>query len=96
MSYSAIFVLAVIAVLIVVVALFLIRVIYLLRKIDDTLGKVIFGVRAIAYRTEPINPVVNSIQADLSVVAGALGGLLEKAGNLADAHSGTEEVGHGD
>lgn len=96
MSYSAIFVLAVIAILVLVIAYYLLAVINLLRKIDDTLGKIIFGVRSIAYRTEPINPIVTAINADLSVIAGALSGLVEKATLLEKTHSSGGEIENGD
>lgn len=53
-------------------------VVLLLRQITDTLGKVTFGVRAIAHRTEPITPLVTELNADLGAVADALEGLVEK------------------
>lgn len=96
MSYSAVFVLVVIAILILVIAYFLLMVIYLLRKIDSTLGKIIFGVRSIAYRTEPINPIVRAINEDLSVVAGALSGLVEKTSLLEGTHTAEKVIGNGD
>lgn len=79
MSVTAIFLLVVIGVLIAVVAIFMIRIIVLLRMIDDTLGKVIFGVRAIAHRTEPIKSLTSSMETDLGIIGEALAGLVEKA-----------------
>ncbi|MHB1712105.1 MAG: hypothetical protein ACYCV7_11990 [Acidimicrobiales bacterium] len=79
MSIGAIFLLVVIAVLVGTLAAYLIRVIFILRHVTDTLGKVVFGVRAIAFRTEPIGSVVTDLNANLSAVAGALEGLVAKS-----------------
>lgn len=64
--------------LVVALAFSLSWVVLLLRQIADTLGKVTFGVRAIAHRTEPITPLVTELNADLGAVADALEGLVEK------------------
>lgn len=60
----------------VVLAGYLIRVILILRHAVDTLGKVTFGVRAIALRAEPIDPVLADVNANLTAVAEALEGLV--------------------
>ncbi len=50
-----------------------------LRRVVDTLGKVTFGVRAIAYQTQPVNELVAQIERDLKAIDEALSGVLEKA-----------------
>jgi hypothetical protein len=64
--------LVVTAVLVAALAFFLIWVVLILRRLTDTLGKVVFGVAAIAHRVEPVGPVVAEINADLTAVADAL------------------------
>lgn len=56
-------------------AFYLIWVVVLLRRIVDTLGKVVFGVRAIAHRTEPIGGILDEVNGDLDAVAVAVEGL---------------------
>ncbi len=72
MPAAAIVTLIITAVLVLALAAYLIRVILILNHVNDTLGKVTFGVRAIAHRTEPVAAVVGAINADLGAVAGAL------------------------
>ncbi len=79
MSAAAIVSLVLVAVLVVALAAYLIWVVLILRHVVDTLGKVTFGVRAIAHRTEPVGPVVTEINTNLIAVAGALEGLVEGA-----------------
>lgn len=79
MSTAAIVSLILVAVLVVALAAYLIWVVLILRHVVDTLGKVTFGVRAIAHRTEPVGPVVADVNANLTAVAGALEGLVEGA-----------------
>lgn len=80
MSNEAIMLLVVVGVLVATLASYLIRVIVILRHVVDTLGKVVFGVRAIALRTEPIGSVVTDLNANLGAVADALEALVVKAG----------------
>ena len=72
MSIAAIVSLVLIAVLVAVLAFYLITVILILRRATDTLGKITFGVRAIAHRTEPLAPLLGEVNTNLSAVAGAL------------------------
>ncbi len=44
----------------------------ILRRLTDTLGKVVFGVAAIAHRVEPVGGLVEQINGDLVAVADAL------------------------
>lgn len=64
-------------VLILAIAAYLIRVILVLRHVNDQLGKITFGVRAIAHQTKPINELTESMNANLGAVAGALGALVD-------------------
>ena len=79
MPVVAIVSLVLVGVLVVALAAYLVWVVLILRHVVDTLGKVTFGVRAIAHRTEPVGPVVTDINANLTAVAGALEGLVERA-----------------
>ncbi len=72
MSAAAIAALVVIAVLVAALAFYLIWVVLILRRLTDTLGKVTFGVRAIAHRVAPVEGVVAEINGDLVAVADAL------------------------
>ena len=79
MPAAAIVTLLITAVLVLALAAYLTMVIVILKKVNDTLGKVTFGVRAIAYRTEPVTGIVTAINADLGAVAGALEALVASA-----------------
>jgi uncharacterized membrane protein YhaH (DUF805 family) len=77
MSAAAISALVVTAVLIAALAFFLIWIVLILRRLTDTLGKVVFGVAAIAHRVEPVEQIVGEINGDLVAVAGALDALAD-------------------
>lgn len=72
MSAAAIAAIAVTGLLVVALAFYLLWVVVILRRLVDTLGKVEFGVRAIAHRVGPIGPIVTEVNGDLTAVAGAL------------------------
>ena len=72
MSAAAIAALVVTAVLVAALAFYLLWVVVILRRLTDTLGKVVFGVSAIAHRVEPVEQLVGEINGDLVAVAGAL------------------------
>lgn len=76
MSTAAIASLVFTGLLVAALAFYLIWVILLLRRIVDTLGKVVFGVRAIAHRTQPIGGILDEVNSDLTAVAEAVEGLL--------------------
>lgn len=78
MSAAAIAALAVTGVLVAALAFYLVWVVLILRRLVDTFGKVLFGVRAIAFRVEPVGPLVTEINGDLTDVADALEGLVEQ------------------
>ena len=77
MSTVSVVTLVGVGVLIGALALYLIRLAVLLRSVIDTLGKVNFGVRAIAHRTEPVNELVAGIGEDVATMEQALTALLE-------------------
>ncbi len=72
MSAAAIAALVVTGVLIVALAFYLLWVVVILRRLTDTLGKVVFGVASIAHRVAPVEQVVGEINGDLIGVADAL------------------------
>ncbi len=78
MPAAAIVTLVLVAILVVALALYLIRIIMILRHTNDQLGKITFGVRAIANQTKPINDLTSSINANLGAVAGALDGFVDE------------------
>lgn len=87
MSLAAIAALVVVAVLVAALAFYLIWVVVILRRLTDTLGKVSFGVQAIAFRVAPIQPIVETVNADLTAVAGALEDLVADLTVRAPVHA---------
>lgn len=72
MPVVAIVTLILVAILVVALVLYLVRIVFILRHANDQLGKITFGVRAIAHQTKPINELTASINANLGAVANAL------------------------
>ncbi len=64
------------AVLAIVIALavasYLVRVVLVLNAVNDSLGKITFGVRAIAHQTAPLGELLTPIKTDLEAVADTL------------------------
>jgi uncharacterized protein YoxC len=79
MPAAAIVTLIITAVLILALVYYLLQVIRVLNHVNDTLGKVTFGVRAIAHQTEPVGQIVGTINSDLGAVAAALEALVASA-----------------
>lgn len=79
MSPAAITALAVTGVLVAALAFYLLWVLAILRRLVQTLGKILFGVGAIGHRLEPVGPLVHDVSAGLDAVADAMEGL---AGDL--------------
>lgn len=77
MSAAAIAAIVVTAVLVVALAFYLLWVVVILRRLTDTLGKVVFGVDSIAHRVEPVEQLVGEINGDLIGVADALEALAD-------------------
>jgi hypothetical protein len=71
-SVAAIAALVVTGVLVAALAFYLLWVVVILRRLTDTLGKVVFGVASIAHRVEPVDRLVGEINTDLVGVADAL------------------------
>lgn len=84
MPVAAIVSIVLFAVLMLAVAGYLIRAILILRHVNDHLGKITFGVRAIAHQTKPINELTESMNVSLSAVAGALGSLVDDVSNASE------------
>jgi len=71
-SGSAIAAIVMTGVLIAALAFYLIWVVLILRRLTDTLGKVVFGVASIARRVQPVGGLVGDINGNLGAVADAL------------------------
>jgi len=71
-SAAAVAALVVTGVLVAALAFYLLWVVAILSRLTDTLGKVTFGVAAIAHRVEPVQRLVGEINGDLIGVAEAL------------------------
>lgn len=78
MSAAAYAAITVTGVLVLALAFYLLWVLVILRRLIDTFGKVLFGVRAIAHRVQPVGPVVEQINGDLTDVAEALEALVDE------------------
>ncbi len=76
MPVAAVVMIALFIVLLLAVAAYLVWVILILGHVNDQLGKITFGVRAIEHQTRPINELTGSMNANLGAVAGALGTLV--------------------
>jgi hypothetical protein len=72
MSAAAVAALAVTVVLVLALAFYLIWIVAILNRLVATLGKVTFGVGAIAHRLEPLEPLVGDMRRDLTQVAEAM------------------------
>jgi uncharacterized protein YoxC len=77
MSAAAIAALVVTGVLVAALAFYLLWVVVILRRLTDTLGKVLFGVSSIAHRVAPVEDAVTGINGDLGAVADALEALAD-------------------
>jgi len=53
-------------------ASYLLRVVVVLRSVNDSLGRITFGVRAIAHRTAPLGELLTPVKVDLEAVADTL------------------------
>ncbi len=77
MSAAAVAALVVTGVLVLALAFYLAWVVVILHRLTDTLGKVQFGVAAIAHRVQPVGSIVGEINGDLVAVADALEALAD-------------------
>ena len=76
MPAAAVVTLVLTGVLILALALYLIVILTRLRRTIQTLGLITFGVRAIAARVEPIEPLATQMLEDLTTVSTALNDVL--------------------
>lgn len=67
-----------VALLIAALAAYLLAALFLLRKTLFTLGTINVGLRSIALRVEPLEPVLSEINSDLTAVRDALTEVLTK------------------
>lgn len=66
-------------------AFYLTRVVMVLRSVNDSLGKITFGVRAIAHQTEPLGELLTPIKSDLEAVADVLDGVAADLAEMSQA-----------
>ncbi len=77
MSAAAITAIVVTGVLVTALAFYLLWVVVILRRLTDTLGKVVFGVASIAHRVQPVEGIIGEINGDFIGVADALEALAD-------------------
>jgi len=85
MPVGAVVMIALFIVLLLAVAAYLVRVILILGHVNDQLGKITFGVRAIEHQTKPVNELTESMNANLGAVAGALAALVDDVSSAGDS-----------
>lgn len=76
MPVAGIVTLVAIALAVLAIAGYLLHVIWLLYRTSFVLGTIVAGLRAIAYQTRILGPVLGDINADLAAVQEALGTVL--------------------
>lgn len=76
MPAAGIVTLVAIALAVLAIAGYLLHVIWLLHRTSFALGTIVAGLRAIAYQTRSIGPIVRAINTDLAAVQDALEGIL--------------------
>jgi hypothetical protein len=76
---------AIVVLIVLALVYYLVSTILALRAITDGLDRVIAGVSEIIEKSEPVNAIVNNINADLDVGVEMLEGLLVKKAGMADA-----------
>lgn len=82
MSLPAVLTLVAIGLIVAALAVYLVAVLVVLRKTLQTLGTINVGLRAIAHRTEPLEPVLTEINEELASVRDALKETLDKAASI--------------
>jgi hypothetical protein len=85
MSLAAVVTVVLVGLLVAALAFYLLWVVVILRRLTDTLGKVVFGVRAIAHRLAPLDEVVTQVNTDLTVVADAVEDFASRLNQPGDA-----------
>jgi hypothetical protein len=77
-SLLAILTLVVIGLIVVALAVSLVAILVQLRRILSTLGKVNVGLRVIAQRVQPLEPILAEVNRDLAAVRDRLAGVLRR------------------
>jgi hypothetical protein len=77
-SLLAILTLIVIGLIVVALAASLVAILVQLRRILSTLGKVNVGLRVIAQRVQPLEPILAEVNRDLAAVRDRLAGVLRR------------------
>jgi hypothetical protein len=85
MPAAGVVLLIIVVVIVLALVFFLISTIFALREITTGLDKAISGVGELLQKTEPVEPVVNTINENLDAAVTALEGLLVKKAGLEDA-----------
>lgn len=85
MPFVAIVTIAIVLTICVALAYYLLRVVLILRDVNDSLGKITFGVRAIAHRTAPLGPLLTPVKSDLLDVADAIEAAIDSVSSSAAA-----------
>jgi hypothetical protein len=85
MPASGIVLIVIVVLIVLALVYFLMSTILALRQITNGLDDVIAGVSEIVAKTEPVEPVVADINANLDAAVSALEGLLVKKAGMADA-----------
>jgi hypothetical protein len=78
MSLLAILTLVVVGVIVATLAVTLVMILVQLRRIRSTLGKVNVGLRGIAQRVQPLEPILAEVNGDLAAVRDRLVGVLQR------------------
>jgi hypothetical protein len=78
MSLLAILTLVVVGVIVATLAVTLAMILVQLRRIRSTLGKVNVGLRGIAQRVQPLEPILAEVNGDLAAVRDRLVGVLQR------------------
>jgi hypothetical protein len=79
MSLLAVLTLVAVGLIVVALAVSLVTILVQLRRIRFTLGTVNVGLRAIARRVEPLEPILAEVNTDLAAVRDGLLGVLQGA-----------------
>lgn len=85
MPAAGIVLIVAVAAIVVAAAAYLLPTIFALRKITRELDRAIKGVGELIVKTEPVEPVVGDINANLDAAVGALEGLLVKKAGITDS-----------
>ncbi|HYY78752.1 MAG TPA: hypothetical protein VFD04_06145 [Actinomycetes bacterium] len=78
MSLLAILTLVVVGLIVAALAVSLVAILVQLRRILSTLGKVNVGLRVIAERVQPLEPILAEVNGDLAAVRDRLAGVLRR------------------